>query len=177
MTELAYTWNNNSSLTWNWDSLLFPPLNNWSFIALTITPNDATLYLYYVDVNTGETNLFKAVNPIPHTAEAFNGGIIRIGDDTFDNFRVFPGSLDEMAVFGHSLSESQIQSLFFTALGAPAASPLNFTWDGRQLTLTWTQGTLQEAASVSGPWTTNGNPSPVQVTPGTPQKFYRVKVQ
>lgn len=177
MTELAYTWNTNSSLTWNWDSGLFPPLNNWSFVALTVTPNNATLYLDYVDVNTGETNLLKADNAIPHTAEAFSGGIIRIGDDTFDNFRVFPGSLDEVAVFAHSLSESQIQALFFTALGAPVASPLNFTWDGHQLTLSWTQGTLQEATSVSGPWTPNGNPSPVQVIPGDPQKFYRLKVQ
>jgi hypothetical protein len=177
MTELGYTWNNNSSQTWNWDSLLFPPLNQWSFVALTVTPNDATIYLYYVDANTGETNLLKAVNAIPHQAEAFSGGILRIGDDTFDDYRVFPGSIDELAVFSHSLSESQIQSLFFTALGAPTPAVLNYTWDGRQLSLSWTQGSLMEATNIMGPWTTNPASTPYLVTPGGPQKFYRVKVQ
>ena len=177
MTELGYTWNNNSSQTWNWDSLLFPPLNQWSFVALTVTPSDATLYLYYVDANTGETNLLKAVNAIPHQAEAFSGGIARIGDDTFDDYRVFPGSMDEFAVFTHALSESQVQSLFFTALGAPTPAVLNYTWDGQQLSLTWAQGGLQEATNILGPWTTNAASSPYLIKPGGPQKFYRIKVQ
>ena len=176
MTELGYTWNNNSSQTWNWISFL-PPLNQWSFVALTVTPSDATLYLYYVDANTGETNLLKAVNAIPHQAEAFSGGIARIGDDTFDDYRVFPGSMDEFAVFTHALSESQVQSLFFTALGAPTPAVLNYTWDGQQLSLTWAQGGLQEATNILGPWTTNAASSPYLIKPGGPQKFYRIKVQ
>jgi hypothetical protein len=46
MTELGYVWNDNSSLTWNHDSNLYPPLNQWSFVALTVTPGNATIYLY-----------------------------------------------------------------------------------------------------------------------------------
>ncbi len=177
MTELVYTWNTNSSLTWNWDSNLFPPSGQWSFVALTISPTAATLYLYYVDNNDGTTNLLKAVNTLPHTAEAFSGGIIRIGDDTFDDYRTFPGVIDEVAVFSQTLSESQIQNLFFTALGAPLNVTLNSGWDGRQLTLSWPSGTLLEALSVLGPWTTNAATSPYTLTPAGPMKFYRVQVR
>jgi len=178
MTELGYTWNGNSSLTWNWDSLLFPPVGQWSFAALTITPTDATIYLYYVDAVTGATNLLKAVNTLANTPEAFSGGIIRIGDDTFDDYRVFPGTIDEVAVFAHALTESQIQNLFFVALGAPPTPnvTLSCSWIGRQLNLSWPQGTLLEATSLHGPWTTNSAPSPYLVTPTGPQKFYRVRV-
>lgn len=48
---------------------------------------------------------------------------------------------------------------------------------GGQLQLTWTQGTLVEAASLQGPWTTVTTTSPYSVTPDGPQMFYRVKVQ
>jgi hypothetical protein len=177
MHELGYTWNNNSSLTWNWDSNLFPPLNQWSFVALTITPSNATMYLYYVDPNAMTTNLLTAVNVLPHTAEAFSGGIIRIGDDTFDDYRTFPGFLDEVAVFTHPLSESQVKSLFFTALGVPSAVTLAHSWNGQQLTLSWPQGTLMEATNLPGPWATNTAASPFVVTPTGPRKFYRVQVR
>jgi hypothetical protein len=179
MTELGYTWNNNSSLTWNWDSNLFPPMGQWSFVALSITPTNATMYLYYVDGVSGATNLQKAVNVLGHTAEAFSGGIIRIGDDTFDDYRTFPGVMDEVAVFAHSLTESQIQNLFFAALGVPTVPSVSlaFSWNGRQLTLSWPQGTLLESPSLLGPWATNSAPSPYVLTPTRPQNFYRVRVQ
>jgi hypothetical protein len=179
MTELGYTWNNNSSLTWNHDFNLYPPLSQWSFVALTVTLTDATIYLYYVDINTGETNLLKSAYALPHQPEAFSGGIIRIGNDTFDDYRVFPGIMDEVAVFAHSLSETQIKNLFFTALGAPPIVILNSSWNGSQLTLSWPQGKLLEAASITGPWTTNvaAAPPSFKVTPTGAQKFYRVQVQ
>lgn len=177
MTELGYTWNTNSSLTWNWDSHLFPPSGQWSFVALAISPTAATMYLDYVDGNDGTTNLLKAVNVLPHTVEAFRGGIIRIGDDTFDDYRTFPGVIDEVAVFPQTLSESQVQNLFFTALGAPLNVTLDSSWDGRQLTLSWPSGTLLEAADVLGPWTTNTSASPYVLTPSGPRKFYRVQAR
>ena len=48
---------------------------------------------------------------------------------------------------------------------------------GTQLQLEWSQGTLLEATSIMGPWTTNSAPSPYPVTPTGPQKFYRVIVK
>lgn len=178
MTELGYTWNTNSSLTWNYDSQLYPPLNQWSFVALTVTPTNATIYLYYVDATSGVTNLLQSVNTLPHTPEAFSGGIIRIGDDTFDDYRVFPGLIDEVAVFAHSLGETELRNLFYAALGASQSVSLSYTWNGQALSLSWPHGTLLEATNVTGPWTTNATLSPFTVTPsGSQNTFYRVRVQ
>jgi Concanavalin A-like lectin/glucanases superfamily len=174
MSELSYTWNNNSGLTSGWDSNLYPPLGQWSFVALTITPIDATIYLYYIDSVSGATNLLKSVNTMSHTSEAFSGGIIRVGAHTFDDYRVFPGDIDEVAVFAHSLSEIQLKNLFSKALGAPPIVTLTNSWNGSQLTLSWPQGTLLEATNLTGPWTTNPAVSPYTVTPTGARKFYRV---
>ncbi len=52
-------------------------------------------------------------------------------------------------------------------------SPLS----GGQFQLNWTQGTLLEATSLSGPWQTNSATPPLIITPSGPQKFYRLILQ
>jgi hypothetical protein len=53
---------------------------------------------------------------------------------------------------------------------------LSFQRSGpNQLQLTWDFGTLLEATTVSGPWTTNPNTSPFTLTPTGLQKFFRVQ--
>jgi len=47
---------------------------------------------------------------------------------------------------------------------------------GPSLQLTWRTGTLLEATSLLGPWTTNSSTSPYTTIPATPQKFYRVQL-
>jgi hypothetical protein len=48
---------------------------------------------------------------------------------------------------------------------------------GGQLQLSWPQGILLEASSLSGPWLTHGNASPYTFSPIGPQQFFRVRVQ
>ena len=48
---------------------------------------------------------------------------------------------------------------------------------GSNLQLAWPVGTLLQAPSVTGPWTTNSATSPYTFTPSGPQEFYRVRVQ
>lgn len=43
------------------------------------------------------------------------------------------------------------------------------------LTLTWSNGLLLQASSLSGPWTTNAAASPYQLIPSGPSMFYRVQ--
>jgi len=43
--QLGYTWNQNNSDTWDWFSGLVPPLQQWSFVALVISPDNAIIYL------------------------------------------------------------------------------------------------------------------------------------
>src|SRR5216117_268407 len=67
MPPLGYVWNNNAQATWGWNSGLYPLSSSWNFAALVIRSNSATMYLCYVDQNTGQTNLLSAVNAIAHT--------------------------------------------------------------------------------------------------------------
>lgn len=123
VAELGYTWDTNSPSTYNFNSGLYPPVGEWSFVALTITPTNSTIYLYYVDVNnTGATNLFKSVQSITNIPEAFSGGTTWIGSDGNASHN-FTGMLDEVAVFKKSLSETQVQDLFLKAIGAPGVAP------------------------------------------------------
>ncbi|MGA2659723.1 MAG: hypothetical protein ABSH34_19625 [Verrucomicrobiota bacterium] len=46
-----------------------------------------------------------------------------------------------------------------------------------QFQLQWPQGTLLEAPTLKGPWTTNLNTSPYMVNPTAAQMFYRVQVK
>ena len=113
---LAYTWNNNSSATYGWNSGLFPVANVWNFVACTITPSNTVLYLYYAIPGNG-TNLYKAVNNLTNAVEAFNGGTTWMGSDNFNNGRTFYGCIDEVAIFTNSLTEAQVQNIFLKALG------------------------------------------------------------
>jgi len=56
---------------------------------------------------------------------------------------------------------------------------LDIQHNGSQVTVTWPTGTLLEATTVLGPWTTNVNTSPYIFTPSlsTPEKYFRVLVQ
>jgi hypothetical protein len=48
---------------------------------------------------------------------------------------------------------------------------------GTNVVLTWSQGILLQADTVTGPWSTNLATSPYLLAPTLPQKFYRVRVQ
>ncbi len=124
MAELGYTWNTNNGDTWGFNSGLYPPMNQWSFVALVVQPTQATLYLYYIDPNTGQPDLLSSINAIAHGPEAFSGGTTAIGTDPADlNTRAFSGNIDEVAVFQSALTSDQILSLFGKGSGVSAVAP------------------------------------------------------
>jgi len=113
---LAYTWNNNNADTWNWVSGLTIPLDQWSFVAMAIAPTEATLYLDYVDTN-GVSTYLSAVNAIPHTPDTFGTGFWEVGADGTDGTRTLNGSMAHVAVFGRTLSASEVEALFEAGFG------------------------------------------------------------
>jgi hypothetical protein len=118
MAELGYTWNTNNSATWGFHSGLYPLQNQWSFVALVVQTNQATIYLYYIDPVTGLPDLYSAVNPIPHSVEAFSGGITTIGSDpNYPTSRIFSGDIASVAVYNSALTSDQILDLFGKAAG------------------------------------------------------------
>ena len=123
MAELGYTWNTNSSATYGFNSGLYPVIGTWSYVALVIQPNQATIYLYYIDPTTGQPDLYSAVNPIAHGPETFGGGTTWIGDDQDSVSRVFNGSIDEVAVYNYALTGNQLLAQFGKGVGLTAAAP------------------------------------------------------
>jgi hypothetical protein len=119
--ELGYNWNNNPA-AYNFHSGLFAPLFTWSFVALTITPTNATLYLCYAN-GDGTGKVLKRVNPVANSLEAFNVGTTWLGGDPASVNNIFTGSIDEVAVFSQSLGDAQIQNLFVTGAGAMGSVP------------------------------------------------------
>ncbi len=119
-STLGYTWNNDAGTT-SWDSGLQPPINQWSFVALVVTPTNATISL----MNTN--GLISTTHVFAHVPAAF-GGTTMIGDDsgTPSGARAFIGSIDAVAVFNQALTQSQLLGLFTNASGVAGYAPTNF---------------------------------------------------
>jgi hypothetical protein len=172
--QLGYNWNNDPA-TFGFASGLIPPTNQWSFVAVVVTPTNATLYLY----NTNGSA--QSVNTTNHPPVTFTGET-RIGSDS-QGGRNFNGKIEQAMVFNYSLSANQIAQVYTNGSGMPlvtAPTNANLTISSPSsgsLQLSWTAGTLLEATNVTGPWATNTATSPYTVPTTAPQKFYRVRLQ
>jgi hypothetical protein len=175
VSELVYTWNQNNGNTWDFNSYLYPAIGEWSFVAVTIEPTKATLYL----VGTNGV-LQSAVNAIPHDSEQV-GISWHIGDDGGGTGgRTFPGDVSSVSVYLTALSAYQITTLADAGLGlTPPPPPIvinigNSESTPGSLTLSWSAGTLLEATNLLGPWVTNTAPSPYTVAPTNSHEFFKV---
>ena len=171
---IGYTWGINNAGTYNWASGLIPPTNQWSFVAVTISPTQAVVYVY----NTNAPNAqHSATNAIPHTAVT-TGNNWHIGNDAkADPGRTFNGLIDEVAIFPYSLTPTQVSQLYNTAIIAPQVT-LAVTRSGQNVVIAWSSGILQSAPAVTGPWTSLiGTNSPYSLVPTGTQQYFRVKLQ
>ncbi len=108
--DMTYTWNQNTTSGFN--SYLFPPLNQWSFVAMVISPAQTVLYL----INSN--GLQAATNVLANDAEEF-GVAWHLGDDAATAGRTFPGLIDGAAVFTSALTQTQLLGLYDNGVGAP----------------------------------------------------------
>jgi len=99
-TCLGYIWNNNSA-TYGWNSGIFPPANQWSMVALTVTPSNGAITL----INS--SGLQTSSNPVTNPIQAFSG-VSLIGDDGAyaAGARTFNGIIDEVSVYNTNLSRA-----------------------------------------------------------------------
>jgi len=169
---LGFMWNNGDF--WYLGTSLNIPVNQWSLVALSLEPTDATLYV----MNSSGTNAWSntnTMNVLPWSGTAL------IGCDNGDVSRVFNGYINEVAVFDRTLTGAELGQLYSAAVTAQSpVAPLaiQIQKSGANLQLTWSQGVLLEATNVVGPWSTNSSAvSPYIVTPTGPQMFYRLQSQ
>jgi len=119
--DLGYNWNNDPNV-YNWDSGLSAPVGQWSFVALVVTPNAATIYLMNTNGLTSSTQVY------PHSIQPFSSAdTTLIGDDSLDGgngSRTFAGMMDDAAVFNTALTGDQVANLFYTATGVSSYAPV-----------------------------------------------------
>ena len=105
--ELTYTWNDNNGNTYNFQSGLAIPADEWTFIALRVTPEEGKLYL-----GAAGGDLQSAVNAIPHL-EQESPTVWHFGkDNCCGTARNFQGAIDDVAIFSEALDDELIQSIF-----------------------------------------------------------------
>jgi hypothetical protein len=115
---LGYNWDDESS-TYNWSSGLTTPPGQWSFIALVVTPTNATIYVINTNGALSSTFIYNH-KPLAFTTTT------QIGEDSFDGgngTRSFNGIIDDVSVFGSALSPSQIMGLYSAASGGATLAP------------------------------------------------------
>jgi hypothetical protein len=161
------------------DSDLDLATNQWCFVAAVFSPTNIAVYLQtniavYPQNGTGwqTTNIAGTYAPVSFSGDSY------IGWDTAggQGGRRWSGWLDEVMIFNEALSPTAINALY---LGVPASATLTIVPSGAKLVVGWPGGTLQEAPTVTGPWTstldaTNGS---YTLTPSAAMKFYRVQLQ
>jgi autotransporter-associated beta strand protein len=113
---LGYTWNNEAG-TFNWNSQLTLTNGLWSFVALVITPTNVTIDVF----NTG--GLQSASQAYTHVNQSFSASTL-IGEDTSGNNRQFDGTVDGVAIYGKSLTQSQLQNIYGAASGISNFPPV-----------------------------------------------------
>jgi hypothetical protein len=125
MACLGFTWDENSSSTWGWNSGLYPIAGLWSFVAYVITPTNETTYLAYV--NTGvtpyTTNFLQSTIVLNNEAESFSVPSFIGADTQQTSGRTFVGSIAEVALYTNSLSQDSVQTLFLTGIGGTSLKP------------------------------------------------------
>lgn len=108
--NLAYNWGTSSD-PYFWQTGLIPPVYSWSFVALIVTPTNATIYL--INANGLSNATMSIANaPLGFDSPSYIGADTYTGGD-----RNFGGGIDEVALFNYPLSEFQLANLYTAGSG------------------------------------------------------------
>ena len=100
--NLRYNWNNDQQ-TWLWDSGLFAPNKTWTFAALVVDPEMATIYMH------DGTAMKSATHNHGHGAAKFDG-VTYIGHDP--RWGTVKGAIDEVRIYNYALDAKQIEAIY-----------------------------------------------------------------
>jgi len=177
---LGYQWG--SALSYTWNSGLAVPLANWTFVALVLNSNQATMYM---GTNNGPLTVASAKLPsavdasFPGTNNYANSYPLMIGrtgwpwaEEQGNSWANASVNMSDVAVFYSALPASSVTNLYLSALG----QAITYTYSAGSLVLYWPTGTLQAAPEVQGVYTNvSGATSPYPVPITEARKFYRVR--
>jgi hypothetical protein len=146
--ELRFTWNNNY---FGISTGLIVPSNQWSFVALSVTSTGATVYVGNGAVLSSYTTFASLPN------QPFDNSLM-IGIDPTSGTRMFQGLIDEVTIFKHSLTPSQIQGLYTSAYTNSYAPPPPYqSWQLNYFGSTNNYGKTAPTADYTGTGMSNTN--------------------
>jgi hypothetical protein len=107
--ELSFMW---TGYSWEWHTELFVAPEEWTFTALTVAPEVATLYLSD-GISLQAARNYDNYEPLPwntsfHIADQMQFGP---GGDEPGGERYFPGAIDDVRIYSRTLSPEEIASL------------------------------------------------------------------
>jgi hypothetical protein len=108
--SVGYTWGMNGATTYNWDSQLYTPNNQWSMVAISVSANSTTAYL------CNASGITSAINTDTHAAAS--GFKYYVGRDPISyssseaDLRTFKGKISRVSVYDATLTQSDITTIF-----------------------------------------------------------------
>ena len=119
---LTYVWNNNAADTWGWEKASEIPENKWALVAIAISPDKATSYVYH----RATDKLDAADNDITHIEQTVIN--LKFGWDECCGARYFKGIIDEVMVYDRALNAADIERLATVGLAVNSNGKLTTTW-------------------------------------------------
>jgi len=145
----------------------------WHFLALVVTPTNATLY-------SGTNHSIRtAVDTFAQPVQTF-AGTTMIGLDVSagEAARAFNGTIDEVAIFDHALSSSDINTLYAAGIGNVLPLPVDITLQPTNQTLYYSDRlTLASAVSGAAPITNQWYKDDVAIPGATNVTFVNTSVR
>jgi len=100
--NLRYNWNDDRQ-TWLWDSGLFVPNKTWTFAALTVDPEKATIYMH------DGTAMKSSTHNHGRGVVKFDG-TTNIGHDP--RWSTLKGAIDEVRIYNYALDAKEIEATY-----------------------------------------------------------------
>jgi hypothetical protein len=147
-------------------------LGNWYMLTYTYTgvPGNPSNGALYVNGQLAANNTILTA-PTGDNLDAWIGA-----SPDYALQRIYLGNIAETSLFHEALSAAQVNGLY-NGVFVPGQETLGFARSGSNLVLTWKSGTLLQAPTVKGPWTTNSAAvSPYSVPLSSGNQFFRVLV-
>jgi hypothetical protein len=99
--QLGYHWLD-ATESWEYESALFVPVDEWSFVAMVVVPEKVTFYLDGVNISRELVRL--------HDPVTFSGNMT-LGSDTHEATRRFVGALDDLRFYNRALSRDEVAAV------------------------------------------------------------------
>ena len=169
--ELRYHWNGDQ---WGWGSGLFVTPNVWTFAALVVEPDKATIY------KAENGTLESAENTVTHAPMVVTSPPGFGGNQPGRADRNYIGMLDEVAVYDRALTPAEVAAIVASSTSTTPVPPgiLDVSGTPGAYVLTWTWGVLQSSTSLSGPYAAvPGASSPYPLPSTGDGLYYRLSAQ